>query len=243
MTIFECAGINKKYKNFTLEDISFRLESGYLTALIGPNGSGKTTLFHCISGAARNFTGDASIDGISLRSEPEKYKEKIGFVSETLSFYLESSILENGHLLGTFFSDWSMEDFYTYLDKIELPPSKPLYQLSKGEMMKMQFCFALAHRPRFLLLDEPMAGFDPVFRRDFLAMMQDILNKNIGILLSTHITEDLDKLADYVLVLKDGKLVQNNTREVLEDQHRNTDPKRKAPDASFERFRIRDLLS
>ena len=164
MTVFECAGINKKYKNFTLEDISFRLESGYLTALIGPNGSGKTTLFHCISGAARNFTGDASIDGISLRSEPEKYKEKIGFVSETLSFYLESSILENGHLLGTFFSDWSMEDFYTYLDKMELPPSKPLYQLSKGEMMKMQFCFALAHRPRFLLLDEPMAGFDPVRR-------------------------------------------------------------------------------
>lgn len=72
MTVFECAGINKKYKNFTLEDISFRLESGYLTALIGPNGSGKTTLFHCISGAARNFTGDASIDGISLRSEPGK---------------------------------------------------------------------------------------------------------------------------------------------------------------------------
>ena len=126
---------------------------------------------------------------------------------------------------------------------MELPPSKLLYQLSKGEMMKMQFCFAMAHRPRFLLLDEPMAGFDPVFRRDFLAMMQDILNKNIGILLSTHITEDLDKLADYVLVLKDGKLVQNNTREVLEDQHRNTAPKRKEPDASFERFHIRDLLS
>ena len=135
MTVFECANINKTYKNFALKDISFRLESGYLTALIGPNGSGKTTLFQCISGAARNFTGDASIDGISLHSEPEKYKEKIGFVSETLSFYLESSILENGHLLGTFFSDWSMEDYYTYLDKMELPPSKLLYQLSKGEMI------------------------------------------------------------------------------------------------------------
>ena len=243
MTVFECTNIKKTYRTFALEDISFQLESGYLTALIGPNGSGKTTLFQCLSGAARNFTGDASIDGISLRSEPEKYKELTGYVSETLSFYMESSILENGQLLGTYFADWSMEDYYSSLDRMELAPSKPLYQLSKGEMMKMQFCFALAHHPRFLLLDEPMAGFDPVFRRDFLGMIQDILDKDIGILLSTRITEDLDKLADYVLVLKNGKLVQNDTREVLEDKYRSAARKRKAPDSSFERFHIRDLLS
>lgn len=243
MSIFKCSNITKSYKNFTLENVSFQLETGYLTALAGVNGSGKTTLFQCISGASRNFQGDAFIDDISLRTSPNAYQEKIGYVSEKLSYYSEHSILENGQLLGSYFTNWSMEDFYTYLDTMELKPSKIVYQLSQGEMMKMQVCFALAHHPHFLLLDEPMAGFDPVFRRDFLAMMQDVLNQDIGILLSTHITEDLDKLADYVLVLKDGKLVQNDTREKLDEKYRLNRPNHGQADLSFERFHIRDLLS
>ncbi|GAA0795941.1 ABC transporter ATP-binding protein [Faecalicatena orotica] len=243
MSKFECRNITKSYKNFTLQDISFMLESGYLAALIGPNGSGKTTLFRCISGTARRMQGEAVIDGISLSQNPAAYKEKIGYISENLSFFQEQSILENGQNLGIYFPEWSLEDYYFWLDKMELAPSRKVYQLSKGEAMKMQFCFALAHQPRFLFLDEPMAGFDPVFRRDFLAILKDVLEKDIGILLSTHITEDLDKLADYVLVLKNGRLIRNDTKESLEDQYRRS-AREKNPDADpFKRFHIKDLLS
>lgn len=243
MTLFKCRNMTRKYKNFTLQDISFSLESGYLAALIGPNGSGKTTLLGCISGTARNFQGEASVDGISLSQSPASYKEKIGFISETVSFFQEQSILENGQNLGTFFSKWSTEEYYFWLDKMELAPSKQVYQLSKGEFMKMQFCFALAHEPEFLFLDEPMAGFDPVFRRDFLAILQDVLARDIGILLSTHITEDLDKLADYVLVLKDGRLIKNDTKEELEDQYRRSARENNPGSDLFQRFHIKDLLS
>lgn len=243
MTMFSCKNLKKIYKDFTLDDLSFQLESGYLTALIGPNGAGKTTLFGCISGTLQGFSGDAYINDISLKNSPSLYKEQIGYVSESLSFFMEKSILENGEMLGSYFSNWSIEDYYYYLDQMYLAPTKQVYQLSKGEYMKMQFCFALAHRPQFLFLDEPMAGFDPVFRRDFLAILQELLEKDIGILLSTHITEDLDKLADYVIVLKDGKIVKNDTKETLEDQYKSANNNANSANASFERFHIKDLLS
>ena len=83
--------------------------------------------------------------------------------------------------------------------------------------MKFQLSFAMAHRPKFLLLDEPTAGFDPVFRKDFLNMLQDILNQDVGILMSTHITSDLDKIADYIILLDNGEIKVNDTKEALED--------------------------
>ena len=102
------------------------------------------------------------------------------------------------------FSNWSMERYYTLMDRMNFSPSKQLWQLSKGEYMKMQTCFALAHHPRFLILDEPLEGFDPVFRKNFLSIMQDILNEDVGIFISSHITETLKKLADYLLFADNG---------------------------------------
>ena len=112
--------------------------------------------------------------------------------------------MENGELLGPYFSNWSMERYYTLMDRMNFSPSKQLWQLSKGEYMKMQTCFALAHHPRFLILDEPLEGFDPVFRKNFLSIMQDILNEDVGIFISSHITETLKKLADYLLFADNG---------------------------------------
>lgn len=97
-----------------------------------------------------------------------------------------------------------MERYYTLMDRMNFSPSKQLWQLSKGEYMKMQTCFALAHHPRFLILDEPLEGFDPVFRKNFLSIMQDILNEDVGIFISSHITETLKKLADYLLFADNG---------------------------------------
>lgn len=199
-----CNELAKSYSHFQLYPTSFQLESGYLTVLAGKNGSGKSTLLRCLAGIDPTCTGDVTLDGISLKKEPDSYKNQIGYVSEELTYFMEKSALENGELLGPYFSNWSMERYYTLMDRMNFSPSKQLWQLSKGEYMKMQTCFALAHHPRFLILDEPLEGFDPVFRKNFLSIMQDILNEDVGIFISSHITETLKKLADYLLFADNG---------------------------------------
>lgn len=201
-----CSELSKTYKNFQLAPTSFQLESGYLTVLAGKNGSGKSTLLRCLAGLNTTCSGNVSLDNISMKKYPKDYKNQIGYVSEEITYSMEKSAFENGQILGPYFANWSVERYYTFMDRMDFSPSKQLWQLSKGEYMKMQTCFVLAHQPRFLLMDEPLEGFDPVFRREFLSMMQDILNEDIGILMSSHITETLTNLADYLLFADNGKI-------------------------------------
>ena len=206
MSELVCNELSKSYQNFQLSPTSFQLESGYLTVLSGKNGSGKSTLLRCLYGVDPFCTGDAKLDGISLKNEPTLYKDQIGYVSDELTYFMEKSALENGALLGPYFSNWSMERYYILMDRMDFSPSRQLWQLSKGEYMKMQTCFALAHNPRFLIMDEPLEGFDPIFRRKFLSIMQDILNEDVGIFISSHITETLKNLADYLMFADNGTI-------------------------------------
>ncbi len=216
--VLECVGVEKQYKDFVLKPVNFVLEAGYLTGLIGINGAGKTTLINILSGLDRKFCGDVMLDGISLKRNPSAVKQRVSLVSERITFFLDKTPLENGQILGKYFDNWSMEEFYVWMDRLEIPKGKQIYQFSKGMKMKFQLCFAMAHRTEFILMDEPTAGFDPVFRRDFLRILQDIMEKGTGILMSTHITGDLDNIADYILLLDHGELKINDTREALEDK-------------------------
>lgn len=236
--IIKCENIEKSYKKFSLKSLSFTIEAGYLTGLIGVNGAGKTTLINILAGLDTDFQGIVSINGIDIKKDPEEAKQQIGVVSEKLSFFMDKTALENGLLLGKYFKNWSMEDYYIWLDKMNIPKAEPLYQFSKGMKMKFQISFAMAHSPKFLLLDEPAAGFDPVFRKDFLGMLQDILNQDIGILMSTHITSDLDKVADYIILLDNGEIKLNDTKEALEDNLK----RKQMEDSLKKKFRISDLL-
>lgn len=236
--IIKCDNVNKIYKDFSLKSISLNIESGYLTGLIGVNGAGKTTLINILAGIDDNFTGKVLINDIDIKKNPAKAKEEIGLVSEKLTFFLDKTAYENGILLGEYFKNWNMNNFYLWLDKMNLPKGQPLYQFSKGMKMKFQICFAMAHSPKFLLLDEPTAGFDPVFRKDFLNMLQDILNQDVGILMSTHITTDLDKIADYIIVLDNGEIIINDTKEALEDEFK----RNKIEKSLNKKFTISDLL-
>lgn len=236
--IIKCEDVNKNYKNFSLKSISFNIESGYLTGLIGINGAGKTTLINILAGIDNDFTGKILVNNIDIKKNPAKSKEEIGLVSEKITFFLDKTAYENGLLLGEYFKNWNMNNFYLWLDKMNLPKGQPLYQFSKGMKMKFQICFAMAHSPKFLLLDEPTAGFDPVFRKDFLNMLQDLLNEDIGILMSTHITSDLDKIADYIILLDNGEIMINDTKEALEDEFR----RNKIEKSLNKKFTISDLL-
>lgn len=236
--IIKCENIEKNYKNFSLKSLSFNIEAGYLTGLIGVNGAGKTTLINILAGLDKNFKGIVNINGIDIKENPEEAKQQIGVVSEKLSFFMDKTALENGLLLGKYFKNWSMENYYIWLDKMNIPKAQPLYQFSKGMKMKFQISFAMGHSPKFLLLDEPAAGFDPVFRKDFLEMLQDILSEDIGILMSTHITSDLDKIADYIILLDNGEIKLNDTKESLEDNLK----RKQMEDSLKQKFRIGDLL-
>lgn len=236
--IIKCEDVNKNYKDFSLKSISFNIESGYLTGLIGVNGAGKTTLINILAGIDDDFTGKVLINDIDIKKNPDKAKEEIGLVSEKLTFFLDKTPYENGLLLGEYFKNWDMNSFYLWLDKMNLPKGQSLYQFSKGMKMKFQICFAMGHSPKFLLLDEPTAGFDPVFRKDFLNMLQDILNEDIGILMSTHITSDLDKIADYIILLDNGEIMANDTKEALEDEFK----RNKIEKSLNKKFTISDLL-
>lgn len=223
MTTFSCINISRRYRHFLLDNVSFAMESGYFYVLAGVNGSGKTTLLDCLSGAALSsspgFTGDARLGGLSLKQNPEAYRRRIGYISESRPFFTEESVAQNGLTYGAFYPDWSVQEYSSWLMRLGVDASKRIFQLSKGEFMKLQICFALSHHPDFLFLDEPLEGFDPVFRREFLDLLGELLNKDIGILLSTHITEDVDRLADYILILENGKLTANASKEELDDRY------------------------
>ena len=224
MTTFSCTNITRRYKNFCLDNVSFSMETGYFYVLAGVNGSGKTTLLNCITGVDSSFLHgilwNAQIGDVSLKASPEAYRRKLGYISERCPFFMEESVAQNGLTYGEFYPDWSVRDYSSYLSRLDVDPSKRVYQLSKGEFMKMQTCFALAHHPDFLFLDEPLEGFDPVFRREFLDLLGELLDRDMGILLSTHITEDVDRRADYLLILENGRLTADASREALNDRYR-----------------------
>lgn len=220
-----CTEIDRKLRSFHLQQVSFSMESGYFYVLTGINGSGKTTLLNCITGAATHFSGDVRLvtssqkESFSLRDCPLPYRQRIGYISGSHPFFEELTVLENGQRFGAFYPLWSLEDYYQALDLVSLPPSKAAYTLSKGERIRLQTAFALSCHPEFLILDEPLAGLDPVFRNEFLHLLLDLVSQGMGVLLATHITEDVDQMADFILIMEKGRLIRCDTKEDLNDYY------------------------
>lgn len=218
MSRMQCIGIEKKFYAFSLKPVSFQIESGYLTGLIGINGAGKSTLIRILAGMEPKYEGQVVVDGMTLKDNYETVKQKIAIVSEDVSFFYDKNALENGELLGCYFEKFSLEEYYWWLDRLGLPKGQPICQFSKGMYMKFQLAFAMSYAPEFLLLDEPTSGFDPVFRKDFMRILQEIRDRKTGILMSTHIVSDIEHIADYVLLIDNGELKLNDTKEALGNQ-------------------------
>lgn len=211
--------VNKIYKDFSLKDISFTLPEGYILGVIGKNGAGKTTLMKCIIGAI-DYEGEVSVDGAVNTVHKRAATEKIGFIIEDGPFLGKESLLKNGELLGALYDDWDEEKFDAYLKKFGLYYDTNYEELSKGMETKFQLAFALAHSPRLLILDEPTGGLDPVFRREFLKLLQNVVNEEmLSVIISTHLTTDLDKIADYVMMLDEGEMVFYEDKETLTDMY------------------------
>lgn len=201
---------------FSIKDVSFTLERGYMLGLIGRNGAGKSTLLRMIMQNLSRKKGLLEIGGYDVTTHAAEAKKLIGYVGEDFHFLSKDTLRENGRVLGMFYPEFDMSRYLELLTRFELGAEKIAGQLSKGETTKAQLAFALAHRPELLLLDEPTGGLDPVVRRDFLYVLQsELIEERMSIIFSTHITEDLDKVADYVAMMEKGELLFCETKEEL----------------------------
>ncbi len=201
---------------FAVKDVSFTLERGYMLGLIGRNGAGKSTLLRLILQSLPRKRGTLQIAGYDVATHATEAKKLIGYVGEDFHFLTKETLRENSRVLGMFYPEFDMERYLELLARFELGADKLAGQLSKGENTKAQLAFALAHKPELLLLDEPTGGLDPVVRREFLYVLQsELMDERMGIIFSTHITEDLDKVADYVAMMEKGRLLFYETKEEL----------------------------
>jgi ABC-2 type transport system ATP-binding protein len=214
----EVIGATKVYEGFTLRDVSFSLPRGYIMGLIGPNGAGKTTLLSSILDLIRLDSGEIRVFGLDHRRDGVRIRSRIGFVHEVPSFYDGLPVETAASVVGRFYRSWDARRFTKMAVEFGLDPRKKMGRLSQGMRTRFALAVALSHGAELLLLDEPSSGLDPAFRRELLERLSGVIQEGrTSILFSTHISSDLDRIADYVTFLQAGRLVFSETREeVLE---------------------------
>ncbi|CAH2717435.1 Vitamin B12 import ATP-binding protein BtuD [Neobacillus rhizosphaerae] len=214
--VVEFNNVTKSFKNFSLDDVSFSIKKGYVTGFIGANGAGKSTTIKLLMNLLRKDSGNITIFGLDQDKHNQAIKERIGFVYDENCFYDTLSIRELRKIIAPMYQKWNDNLFYKYLDQFSLPEKQPIKGFSKGMKMKMAILFAISHDPEFIIMDEPTSGLDPVFRREVLELLHEImLDEQKTIFFSTHITTDLDRIADYITYIHKGKILFSKEREEL----------------------------
>lgn len=213
--ILEVDNLHKEYRDFNL-NVSFSLERGYLMGFIGPNGAGKSTTIKLIMNLLKKDSGTIKVFGLDNVKNEIEIKQRIGFVYDQNYYYDELTVEEMKGIISRFYADWDDELYRDYLKIFDLDPRKKIKELSKGMQMKFSLIMALSHHAELIIMDEPTSGLDPIVRRELLQILSEILqDENKGILLSTHITSDLDKIADYITFINQGRIVESTTRDFL----------------------------
>lgn len=217
----EIQGLNKSYPDFALQDISLTLPGGAIMGLIGENGAGKTTLMKCILNLVRRDSGTITLMGHDNMKEERLAKAEIGVVLDECFFHDTLRPKDVGAILAPAFRDsWDGALYRDYLDKFQLPQGKLIKEFSRGMKMKLSLAAALAHRPKLLLLDEATAGLDPVVRDEILdEFLSFICDEEHSILISSHITSDLEKVADYITYLHQGQIVLSDAKDTILDSY------------------------
>lgn len=219
--LVEFKEVCKHLGSFYLDNISFQLPAGYIMGLIGPNGAGKTSLIHLLLGLYQPEKGDVCITGMNYETNEKEIHEITGTVLLDDLFDHALTLSQNGNEYGRFYKNYQPELLQNYLNRFQLKGNCRYRELSKGEKLKFQLAFALAHEPRLLILDEPTGNFDPAFRKEFFKILKEfIADGKKSVILSTHLTEDLDSMADYICYLESGRLLFQGDIETLRDSYR-----------------------
>lgn len=207
-TVLEIKGLVKRYGSFHLDQFDMVCREGTIMGLVGPNGAGKTTLINAVLDLIRPDAGEILLFGVPLRKQTPEDKEKIGVVFDGNCLPEELSARELNKVFGKLYGNWNSDRYYDYIVRMNIPGGKRVKELSKGNKIKMNLAVAMAHNPQLLILDELTGALDPIVRDDIMELfLEFIQEEKRSILFSTHITTDLEKIADYITFIKDGKLV------------------------------------
>lgn len=213
--------LNKRYKNFALKDVEINLPKGSIMGFVGPNGAGKSTTIKSILNIIPFDSGEILIDGMDSKKDEIKVKQIIGYVGEHLNLYGEVSADRFYKFVSKFYATWDNEFFLHLVRSFGLDLSKKIGTLSKGTAVKFALSLALSHHPRLIILDEPTSGLDPVVRNDVLELLQDtVANEKSSIFFSSHITEDVVKIADYVTYVNNGEVLLSDKKDSLLEKYK-----------------------
>ena len=217
----ELKNITRSYNKFALKNVSFSVPTGSVMGFIGENGAGKSTTIKALLGLIRPDSGSITVLGEDAGNLSPETKEKIGVVFDSLTFPRELNAKQLDKVLSGIYKQWDSKTFFGYLTRFELPLNKKLKTFSRGMEMRLSIAAALSHDPQLLVLDEPTGGLDPVMRSEildiFLEFMQD---ESHSILMSTHITSDLEHIADYITFIHKGEIVFTEERGEMLEKHR-----------------------
>lgn len=214
--LLELNGVSKHFADFKLNNISFSLPQGYIMGLVGANGAGKTTTIQLILNMLKKDAGDISVFGRDNIKDENIIKQNVGVVFDSI-FYVDSwTVKDTEKAVSIFYDDWNHDIFNNMTKRFHLPPGKKVRELSRGMQMKLMLACAFSHNAKLLILDEPTSGLDPVTRDEFLEILQDyIKDGERSVLFSTHITTDLERVADYITLINRGELIFTGSMEDL----------------------------
>lgn len=219
--ILDVQHLSKKYRNFELKDMSFSLEPGYIMGLVGGNGAGKTTLINLILNKIDKTTGQISVFGCDHMDYEKEIKQQLGVVFDEGGIVSEWCLDEVEKGYGLFYKNWSREVFYKYLDKFSLNPKMKVKNLSRGMTVKLMLATAFAHDAKLLILDEPTSGLDPASRDLLMELLQEYVEDGRkSVLFSTHITTDLEKIADFITCIDQGNLIYTGTKDEFLERYK-----------------------
>ena len=214
--ILEIQGLNKAYEDFALKDVSFALPRGYIMGFVGQNGSGKTTTIRSILNMAKLDSGKISVFGLDSVTDSITIKERLGVVFDSLYLAEHLNVKQIEQQLKPFYQNWNSGAFAKRIKDFDLPDNKRVGDFSKGMKMKLMIAVALSHGAELIILDEPTSGLDPVARDELLDILGEYIeDENRGVLFSTHITADVERIAAFVTILHNGKVWYTGTKDEL----------------------------
>ncbi|WP_010632704.1 ABC transporter ATP-binding protein [Sporolactobacillus vineae] len=219
-SILEVNNLTKTYDQFSLDRLSFSLQKGCITGFIGVNGAGKTTTIKSILGLINPEAGSIRFDGMEMNRQEKQIKNRIGFVLDEGYFYGMLTVKEMKNVIAPAYSSWDEQTFSNWIGRFGLNPNQKIASLSTGMRMKFAVALALSHHADLLIMDEPTSGLDPMMRSELMAILLDFMKEEgKSVFFSTHITSDLDKVADMLILIDGGKILLNEEKDTLLDNH------------------------
>nr|WP_259547535.1 ABC transporter ATP-binding protein [Heyndrickxia oleronia] len=218
--VIEIQNVHKSFEGFQLKDLTLTVKKGFVTGFIGGNGVGKSTTIKLIMNLLQPDSGTISVFGLNYKEHEKEIKQRIGFVYDENVFYEHLTLAEMKEIVKRSYVNWDDQIFNDYVKTFNLPLTKKIKSFSKGMMMKASLSIALSHHAELIIMDEPTSGLDPIFRRELLDILHQLMQDgNKTIFFSTHITTDLDTIADYITFIHQGEHIFTKELYQIEEEY------------------------